>query len=302
MEGSDKNLYMRNPNATVVGNRSGAILISPAGEAFHFRSDTEIAFNLIALLREPKSMKEIEQELPAPDARLDKIIAGFVKQKILLCDTREKLLASLPRRPQASTQLCSKLVVGISGTVQAARIIPLLLTLQGIVAKEIHVVLTDSAEKFIKPESLAYYGFRVWRDTFETQGEINVPHIHLAATADMVLIVPASAHTIHRLATGECSDLLSLIVAATKAPVVVAPTMNAAMLQFGPISNNIGLLRSFGIYVFEPGVGYEVSQGDDEDFKFCGIGLTETNLVRTLDAIFIAHRELTSRKPQPTSD
>jgi len=134
----------------------------------------------------------------------------------------------------------------------------------------------------------------VWNDMYQATDVVNVPHIHLAAQADLVLVIPATANTIHRVASGACSDLLSLVISATRAPVVMVPTMNTAMLQFAPIRRNIAALRSSGIYVVEPGLGCEVSRGHEDEFKFCGIGLTEVNVFRGLAAIVAAHGEVTT--------
>jgi hypothetical protein len=73
--------YMRNPNSTIVGNHSVAILVTPEGESFYCRSEAETAFRLMEVLREPKSAQEIEQELSVPFARLGALLAGFEKKK-----------------------------------------------------------------------------------------------------------------------------------------------------------------------------------------------------------------------------
>src|SRR5207249_11528339 len=98
-----------------------------------------------------------------------------------------------------------------------------------------------------------YYGLPVWVDRFEARDGVNVPHMWLASRADVILIA-ATAHTIHRLATGACSDLLSLVVAATRAPIVIAPSMNPLMASQPAVARNSGQLRRVGYYVAEPGL------------------------------------------------
>jgi phosphopantothenoylcysteine synthetase/decarboxylase len=130
-----------------------------------------------------------------------------------------------------------------------------------------------------------------WTDP-ETGTRINVPHIYLARSADLVLVIPATASAVQRIATGACSDLISLIVSATEAPVIVVPTMNRAMLKYPPVRKNMAELRDCGIFVVEPGLGFEASLESDDQLHFCGIGLTDSTVVRAVMAILTAHREL----------
>ena len=93
---------------------------------------------------------------------------------------------------------------------------------------------------------------------------------------------------LHKLASGACSDLVSLIVAATKAPVVVAPSMNPEMWTHPAIQRNVAQLRADGVWVIEPGLGFEVGQRD-------AIGVGPANfqigsLLRGLAAILHQHQ------------
>ena len=87
-----------------------------------------------------------------------------------------------------------------------------------------------------------------------------VPHIALAKNADLVAVMPATAGSISRLATGACSDLLSLVAIATTAPVVVAPTMNTAMWDNPAVRRNVDQLRADGVYVVEPTFFFEAAE------------------------------------------
>lgn len=284
--------YMRNPTAVVVGARSELVLIPAKGKPFCMRSHAQLACKLVTLLREPRSISEIERELGGASAALASLLSLLEKRTIIMSDTPEALISALPARPKVVDPPCHNLAVGITGCVQAAMLIPTLVALQRLFAKQVDIILTDQAENFVKPETLSYFGFRVWNDMYRPNELTNVPHIHLARSADMVLIIPASAHVLHRIVSGACSDLLSLTVSATAAPVVIVPTMNPAMLQFGPIRRNVEQLRSYGFYVVEPGLGFEVCRGNDDDFRFCGIGFNETNIVRGLSAILESHGQM----------
>lgn len=106
----------------------------------------------------------------------------------------------------------------------------------------------------------------------------------------MILVMPASANTVHRLAVGSCSDLLSLVVAATKAPVVIAPTMNPSMFNCPAIKRNINQLRMDGYYVMEPGLAIEVSHGSSKHLVFGGIGVPEQGIQKMLTTLMTLHK------------
>jgi phosphopantothenoylcysteine decarboxylase/phosphopantothenate--cysteine ligase len=301
---NETKMYLRNPRALVAANHSGVVLISPSGSSVCIRSKVPQICALMELLREPRSREDIERELKVQFSDIVKLVGLLEKRHIILSQSSEKLAGWWPPvRPKATAPPCKRVVVGICGAVQAAVTIPLLVTIQRTIAAEVEIVLTEAAERFVRPETLSYFGFRVWNDVHgssdrvnpETSMRINVPHIYLASAADLVLILPATASTVHRLASGACSDLISLVVSATKAPVIVVPTMNTAMLEYPPVRRNLEEIRSCGMYVVEPSLGYEVSAGSDDELRFIGIGLTEANLVRGILAILAADRELIER-------
>lgn len=134
-------------------------------------------------------------------------------------------------------------------------------------AERVDVVIGEGARHFIQPKLFAYYGFTTWLDPFEPAHGANVPHEYLAINADVVLVASASASTLHKLASGACSDLTSLIVAATRAPVVVAPSMNPQMWLHPPVARNVAQLRADGIWVVEPTLGRVVA-----DLSQSGVG------------------------------
>ncbi len=117
------------------------------------------------------------------------------------------------------------------------------------------VVLTRDAERFIGAATFAALARRpVHTSLWERVEEI--PHVTLARDADVVAIVPATAHTIAKLALGLADDLLTNIVLATRAPLVVAPAMNTAMLEHETTRAHLAALRARGATIVEPGVGF----------------------------------------------
>ncbi len=121
---------------------------------------------------------------------------------------------------------------------------------------KVTVMMTRSAARFVSSLTFsALTGNQVFSDLFgEGQGEA-MAHINLARDSDVVLIAPATAQTIARLAHGLADDLLSTAVLASKAPVVVCPAMNSTMLEHPATQKNIQTLKELGYHVVEPDSG-----------------------------------------------
>ncbi|MDD2751523.1 MAG: flavoprotein [Candidatus Omnitrophica bacterium] len=115
------------------------------------------------------------------------------------------------------------------------------------------VVMTRESEELIKPivfQSLS--GNKVYRGLFDLPEAWEIEHVALAEKADLVLIAPATANIIAKVAAGICDDLLTCIVSATKAPVLIAPAMNENMYQNKITQENIRRLKSLGYKFIEP--------------------------------------------------
>lgn len=118
------------------------------------------------------------------------------------------------------------------------------------------VVMTREAEEFIKPllfQNLS--GNKVYRGLFDEPGAWEIEHVSLAEKAGLVLIAPATANIIAKLACGICDDLLCCVVAATKAPVLIAPAMNENMYKHKVTQENVGKLKSLGYKFVGPKEG-----------------------------------------------
>src|SRR5215470_1187047 len=118
------------------------------------------------------------------------------------------------------------IVVGVCGGIaayKAAELVRLLFTQE----PRVHVMMSRNAAEFITPLTLqTLSGYPVATDTFSLTQESEIGHIRLADSADAVLIAPATANVIAKLAQGLADDLLSTVLLATRAPVLVAPAMN----------------------------------------------------------------------------
>lgn len=122
---------------------------------------------------------------------------------------------------------------------------------------EVHVLMTENAKNFINPitfESLT--GQKCVSDTFDRNFEFQVEHIALAKKADLVMIAPATANVIAKLAHGIADDMLTTTVLACRCPKLIAPAMNTAMYENPVTQDNLRLLEKYGMEVIEPASGY----------------------------------------------
>ena len=152
--------------------------------------------------------------------------------------------------------LASKTVVlGVTGGIAAYKAADLASKLTQAGAT-VNVIMTEASMEFITPLTLRAITHRpVVTGVFELASEFSVEHVALAEAADIVVIVPATANTIARLAAGIADDMLTTTVLATGAPVVVAPAMNVNMWQNAVTQENVARLKERGFTFVGPGYG-----------------------------------------------
>ncbi|MGX3067179.1 bifunctional phosphopantothenoylcysteine decarboxylase/phosphopantothenate--cysteine ligase CoaBC [Ursidibacter arcticus] len=150
-----------------------------------------------------------------------------------------------------------KIVVGITGGIAAYKTIELIRLLKKANA-DVRVVLTPAAEAFVTPLTLqAISGNAVSQSLLDPQAELAMGHIELAKWADLIVIAPATADFIARLAIGMGNDLLSTICLATSAPIMLAPAMNQQMYKRSVVQQNLQNLRTQGVLTVGPNSGFQ---------------------------------------------
>ena len=148
-----------------------------------------------------------------------------------------------------------RILLGVTGGIAAYKSADLVRRLQDAGA-EVRVVMTQGACEFITPLTMqALSGHPVYTDLLDPRAEAAMGHIELARWADLVLIAPASADFLARLAYGHGNDLLATLCLATGAPVAVAPAMNQQMWADQATQKNQLILQEKGIHIFGPGAG-----------------------------------------------
>jgi len=146
-------------------------------------------------------------------------------------------------------------LLGVTGSIAAYKIANLASMLSKLGAC-IHVLMTKNATNFINPVTFeTLTGNKCLIDTFDRNFQFNVEHVALAKKADVVLVAPASANVIGKMACGIADDMLTTTLLACKCQKIVSPAMNTNMYENPVVQDNIRRLRDFGIKVIEPDTG-----------------------------------------------
>jgi phosphopantothenoylcysteine decarboxylase / phosphopantothenate---cysteine ligase len=147
------------------------------------------------------------------------------------------------------------IVIGVCGGIASYKAVELVSHLQQSGAL-VDVVLTEHAEDFVRVLTFSTMSHRpVFSDLWEPSGKAAELHIALAETAELLAIVPATAHTIAKLAYGMADNMLTAVALATRAPLLLAPAMYRDMYAHPATQANLTLLRERGAHIVEPDVG-----------------------------------------------
>ena len=146
-------------------------------------------------------------------------------------------------------------VLAVTGSIAAYKIANLASMLVKLKA-DVQVLMTQNATQFINPVTFeTLTGQKCLIDTFDRNFQYSVEHVALAKKADVVLVAPASANVIGKIANGIADDMLTTTVMACPCPKIISPAMNTNMYENPIVQENLGKLRRHGYTVIEPEVG-----------------------------------------------
>lgn len=148
-----------------------------------------------------------------------------------------------------------RIILGVTGSIAAYRSADIV---RGLIEKglRVSVVMTKAAENFITPLTLSSLSReKVYTSMFNDSMDGNMIHIELASKADALLVAPATADIIGKLANGLADDLLTSIALGTKAPILLAPAMNTEMYQNKIVQDNCEKLKKYGMKFIDPVMG-----------------------------------------------
>ncbi|MQA29791.1 MAG: bifunctional phosphopantothenoylcysteine decarboxylase/phosphopantothenate--cysteine ligase CoaBC [Luteitalea sp.] len=148
------------------------------------------------------------------------------------------------------------IALGVTGGIGAYKAVEVARGLQK-QGHEVVAIMTSSASRFVGPVTFeAITRRRVISDQWEPGANADIEHIALASTIDLLLVAPATANIIGKLANGIADDFLSTLYTATRAPVLIAPAMNTNMFAHHAVRRNLDTLAANGVRFVEPGEGY----------------------------------------------
>ena len=173
------------------------------------------------------------------------------------------------------------IVLGVCGGIAAYKACDIIRQLTKLKAN-VECVLTKSVSNFITQLTLQTLSKnKVHQDMFESIEKYDINHISLSKKADIIVVAPATADTIARLAVGRANDLLSSVVLASKAKILICPSMNSNMLSHKAVCNNIKILKSYGYNFVMPESG-ELACGDCGDGRLAKIEVIVSNVMEIL--------------------
>ena len=152
-----------------------------------------------------------------------------------------------------------KIVLGVTGSIACYKAVDLASKLKQAGAL-VEVILTENAQQFLSPLSFNSITHQpVVTSLFDTNSEAGINHVALARRADIVVVAPATANTIAKIANGQADDALGTTVLATEAPIMVCPAMDGNMYESPATQANIATLKERGIHLAGPEVGHLAS-------------------------------------------
>jgi phosphopantothenoylcysteine decarboxylase/phosphopantothenate--cysteine ligase len=169
------------------------------------------------------------------------------------------------------------IVIGVTGGIAAFKVAQLVSNLKK-KGYEIHVIMTESATKFVHPitfETLS--NNRVSIDTFDRNFQYDVEHISLAKKADLFVVAPATANVIGKIANGIADDMLTTTIMACTCPKIICPAMNTNMLNNPITQDNINKLKGYGYHFVDSGDGF-LACGDVGSGRLANLDIIEDEI------------------------
>ncbi len=182
-------------------------------------------------------------------------------------------------------QLTNKrIVLGVTGGIAAYKVVQLARNL-ALAGALVDVVMTDEATKFVTPLTFQALTHRpVYTNLWELANATDISHVALGERADLIVVAPATAHTLARLAAGFSDDMLTTTVLASQAPILLAPAMNVNMWANQATQANLATLQQRGMLVVPPGEG-RMAEPMTGVGRLAEIALIEAEIAATLGRV-----------------
>ena len=280
------------------------VLLAPDGTGRELTGDSAaLAREVLAVLQSPRTGADVVAHLealtgaPLPRPAVVGELLALLRHSGAVVPAGAAAPSARPRRPPGR----ARVVLGLTGAVATMHAPGMVQRLQAR-GFTVRVAATESALHFVSTEALEALTHHpvvglMWPEppepleagAPEPAPSVRVPHIELAQWADAVLVSPASATTIARLATGDHGSVVAAVALATRAPVVVVPSMNPAMLESPAVARNVAQLATDGMHVVHPALGLEVADRPEARTPLPGAAPPAAVVVEILEAILRSH-------------
>jgi phosphopantothenoylcysteine decarboxylase/phosphopantothenate--cysteine ligase len=200
-------------------------------------------------------------------------------------------------RVRAREDAATQILLVISGGIAAYKSVDLIRRLQDRGAR-VRCILTEAAQKFVTPLAVgALCGEHAFTDLFDPQSEFDVGHVRLARDCDLIVVAPATADLMAKIAGGHADDLATAVLLATDRPILLAPAMNPHMWQRKATQRNLAQLANDGIRIVGPNAGEMAERGE------AGVGrmAEPLEIVAAVESILRRHGPLTGKRVLVTS-
>jgi SAM-dependent methyltransferase/3-polyprenyl-4-hydroxybenzoate decarboxylase len=293
---ADAMTWVRSQRAAIAETGDALLLVARDGTVRRLDGDTaELARVVLAYLATPRSEAEIIAHVEALAGPLGERRAVVTELLALLAASAA--IGSPP--PMTAPQPGLNVVACVTGAIAATHAPALVSALQRR-GHTVEVALTETAARFVSVDALAAIaGREIHTSMWPATPHAPAPHISLSSWTALVVVYPASATTIGRIASGDFSDLVSAIALTTKGAVVVAPSMNAAMLETPAVQRNLAALRADGVTVLHGVPSQEVAEAPAARSTITGAAAAPGEVVATIEALRAAGALL--RRSPPAS-
>jgi SAM-dependent methyltransferase/3-polyprenyl-4-hydroxybenzoate decarboxylase len=294
-------LFQRVPSIRAFDRADTTTVLGRDGLAREFQgTSAHLVRELLQFLIVPRSLEAIFEHLETIATDVDDARSVIDQALQHLQDAGAVVIReALPMA--AAPAPTRRLVLGVTGAIAAAHT-PALIEQLRRRGFEVRVAMTKAARRFVQADVLqALTHHRVAGGLWSTSAKEPAPHIALAEWAEVVLIAPASATTLSRLSRGDCSDVVSALTIATRAPVVIAPSMNAAMLEAPAVARNVEQLIEDGFHVLHSALGVEAATRPEERRPVHGSWPSAADIVSVVEHVLAppAKRETTAPNDEP---
>jgi hypothetical protein len=268
-------IYERNEELTIIDDGGGVTRLSGASCA--------IARELLEQFRAPRRPQEILARIAGSRRKLASEVLSVLKDRgVLVMPARSAVERSAPVE-------AFNVAIALAGGIVAAHA-PALTEMMLGCGLRVRVAATTSALRFVSALALEALTHQpVVRSRWPSHVPTMVPHLELAQWADVVVVYPATATTLSRIARGDCSSIVSALAISARAPVILVPAMNEAMLDAPSVRRNLAQLRADGFIIMHPSLGYEVAVGPSNRNLRYGAAPTVQSVALVTEVVLRGH-------------